>query len=213
MTLIFIIGILVIVGVGVVEIISKEKKKTNTPYYSTKVRIEKDITYFSIIGDWRKVQELKLQELWLDSVRELYTYNYLDTDKRSNENEILAKLTIDDLKYPLNWSIDNYEHIIFVYKIVYFFSEIVVNNKDKRMYKPENSLPIPKSVLKKAFDYFIELTENDKNELKNEFKVEEIRTIMDFVYCQKPLLDMFYIDTGDEDLPQEKMENYTAGHR
>lgn len=205
MTLIYILGFLIIVGV--IAIIGKEINRRNTPYYSTRTRIGKDIKYYTILGDWRKVQELNLQNLWLDSVNEINTYNFLEPNKKHNEDVvILSKLTIEDLKYPLNWSTDNYEHIIFAYKIIHFYSELVANNTDERPYKPNNSLPIPKSSIKKAVDYFIELTEGGKNKFDDEKK----KIIMDFVYFQRPFLDMFYLDTGDEDLPQDKRENYKA---
>ncbi len=206
MTILYIIGALLLAGLLINFI--NTKKESNSPYLKIKKKLDGDLLQANFAGDWKARQEINLKLLWLKTLNEVERRGVLGSKKDVNETILLATLSFDDIKFPLKWKLDDFYCYPFSQEIISAYGKVLAENDYKGMFKPDSILPVPKSYIRKAilftFDYFnlkkpiYEVPDKDK-------RAENINGV-------NILLDMSFIDTGNDDLPKSETENYKIGN-
>jgi tetratricopeptide (TPR) repeat protein len=183
------------------------KKENNSPYFKIKKKLEDDLKVSNFSGNWKNRQVINLQLLWLDTIKGIETRDFLGNQKEQSENSILSKLDEDSLKYPIKWKLDNVYHLPLVQGIISGYGKTLAENDYRGIYKPNNILPYPKDIIKKAHYYMFDYLNYDKPL----YKIEEKKKYADSLNVTKLLLDLNFIDTGNDDLPKEILDNMEVG--
>ncbi len=207
MTILYIIGGLIVARLLFNSI--KRKKESNTPYLKIKKKLDEDLLQANFSGDWKRKQEINLHLLWLKTLDEVESRDMLfGRQKNENKATLLAKLTFDDIKFPLKWKLDDLYCFPFSQEIISAYGKVLAENNYKGMFKPDSILPVSKNYIRKAilfnFDYF-NLKESIYEVPDKEKRIENLSSIN--IY-----LDMSFIDTDNDDLPQSGHENYKVGN-
>ena len=187
----------------------QKRKESNSPYYMIRKKLKEDFELSSFSSDWKRKQELNLQLLWLDTVKEIETMDYFGNNKEVSENSILSKLNEEQLKFPTKWKLDDLYHFPFVQGIISGYGKTLAENDYKGIYKPNNILPYPKGIIKKAYYYIFDYLNYDKPF----YKLEEKKKYAENLNGIKVILDFNFVDTGGDDLPKEPLENLTVGEK
>jgi tetratricopeptide (TPR) repeat protein len=206
MAIVYIIGGLIVAGL-LINLI-KTKKENNSPYLKIKKKLDEDLLQANFSGDWKRRQEINLQLLWLKTINEVEGRNMFSRKKDEGETSLLATLSLDDIKFPLRWKLDDFYCYPFSQEIISAYGKVLAENDYKGMFKPNSILPVPKNYIRKAilftFDYFnlkepvYEVPDKDK-------RAENLNGVNVF-------LDMSFIDTGNSDLPKAGTENFKVGN-
>jgi len=185
-----------------------KNKGRNSPYMKIRKRLDDELMQASFAGDWKRRQELNLKLIWLDTVRDLNMRDIFGRQKeKSSEAEVLAKLTMNDIKFPVKWNLDDEFSYPFSQEIIQAYGKVLAENKYKGMYKPDNILPVPKETIRKAIRFTL-----DYFNLKNpRYKVPDKDKRAENLNVLNLLLQTSFIDTGAEDLPKETAENCNVG--
>jgi len=180
----------------------------NSPYMKIKKKLNDELMQASFANDWKERQEINLKLIWLGTIRDINMRDIFGRQKEeSSEMEVLNKLSVNDIKFPIKWNLDDDVSYPFSQEIISAYGKVLAENKYKGMYKPDNILPVPKDTIRKAihftFDYF---------NLKNpRYIVPDKDKRVDNLNVLSLLLQTTFIDTGGEDLPKETAENCLAG--
>ena len=202
----YILGAIIIVVL--IGYFFNQNKRRNSLYVKIRKRLNEEFTQASFTSDWKKRQELNLKLIWLDTIRDINMRDIFGRQKdKSTETEVLAKLSMNEIKFPVKWHLEDDVSYPFSQEIIQAYGKVLSENKYRGMYKPDNILPVPKDTIRKAihftFDYF---------NLKNpRYIVPDKDERIDNLNVLKLLLQTTFIDTGAEDLPKETAENCLAG--
>jgi hypothetical protein len=106
MTILYIFGGLIVAGLLINFI--KTKKESNSLYLKIKKKLEEDLLQANFSGDWKRIQEINLQLLWLKTINEVESRDMFGRKKDEGETSLLATLSLDDIKFPLRWKLDDF---------------------------------------------------------------------------------------------------------
>lgn len=205
MTILYIfIGLVVI---ALIQTVYKHYFSKDSPYFQIRKRLEDDLKQFDFSGDWRKRQEVNLQLHWLETIKEVETRDFLGTKKQESEGEILSKLTEKDMRFPTKWRLEDLYHYPFISSIIADFGTTLADNEHKVMYRPESILPYPKDIINKAYYYMFDYL----NCNEPPYLIKDKKKIADNLNATHILLSTMFIDTGNEELPQDIFDNYRKG--
>ncbi|WP_026764442.1 tetratricopeptide repeat protein [Sediminibacterium salmoneum] len=206
MTILYIIGGLIITGL--LMNFMKTKRESNSPYLKIKKKLDEELLQANFSGDWKRRQEINLQLLWLKTINEVESRDMFGRKKDEIETSLLATLSLDDIKFPLRWKLDDLYCYPFSQEIISAYGKVLSENDYNGMFKPDSILPVPKNYIRKAilftFDYF-----NLKEPM---YSVPDKDKRADNLNGVSVFLDMSFIDTGNIDLPRSGTENYKVGN-
>jgi hypothetical protein len=206
MTVIFIFA--AIIFAGFIINYYKTKKEKDSPFNKIRKKLEEDLMQYKFSGDWEQCQRINLKLLWLKTIKEVESRDSLGNRQEVSDDQLLSKLTFEDIKFPLRWSLSDFYCYPFAQEIISAYGIILANNDYNGMFKPESILPVPKEFIRKAilytFDYFnlkspIYQVPDKANRAKNLNQVNAI-------------LYISFINTKNEDLPKSGIENYNVGN-
>jgi tetratricopeptide (TPR) repeat protein len=206
MTILYILTGLILAGLLINFL--KQKKEDASPYLKIKKKLDKDLLQANFSGEWKRRQEINLQLLWLKTINEVESRDIFSGKKSESETKILSMLSFDDIKFPLKWKLQDFYCYPFSQEIISAYGKVLAENEYKGIFKPDSILPVPKSYIKKAilftFDYF-----NLKEPMH---EVSDKDKYVDNLNSVNVFLDLYFINTGDDDLPKSGIENSKAGH-
>jgi tetratricopeptide (TPR) repeat protein len=205
MTALYLIAGIIILALFLIY--HKTKRENNSPYYKIRNKLEEDLRLSDFSGDWKKRQEINLQLLWLDTIKERETRDIFGTKKQESESSILSSLNDRDLKFPTKWKLDGLDHFPFVQGIITGYGKTLAENDYKGIYKPNNILPYPKEIIKKALYYMFDYLNYDKPL----YNIKEKKQYADNLNGVKVYLSISFVDTGNSDLPKGGIENFEIG--
>lgn len=205
MAIIYIIIILIII-VTIANYI-KKTNESNSPYIKIKKKLDEELLQADFLGDWKRSQEIKLQLIWLKTIREVEINDLYGQKKNLNTEAILSSLSIDDIRFPRTWNLNDFYCFPFSQEIISAYGKVLAENDYEGFFKPDSILPVPKIFIRKAilftFDYL-----NLKNPIylieDKDKRAETLNTVNSF-------LENSFIDTGNEKLPKSLTENYKIG--
>jgi len=202
--------IYIIVGIVLVIFIYnyfKSKSERNSVFLKIRKRLEEDLLHSEFSGDWKKRQEINLQLIWIKVVIEVEKGDISHEINQEIENLILSKLSLDDIKFPKRWVLDDLYCYPFAQEIIAAFGKILAENEYKGKYIPDFILPVPKVIIRKAilftFDYL--------NLKESIYIIDDKDKIADAIATASVILNSSFIDTGNDDIPKESMENFRMG--
>jgi tetratricopeptide (TPR) repeat protein len=184
-----------------------DRKKSHSAYYKLMKKLLEDQELCGFSGDWERKQEINLQILWLEAIREIEMRDIFGDKKEESESSVLSKLSDVDIKFPLCWNLDSLYHLPFAQNIVSGYGKILAENDYKGMYKPNNILPYPKKIIKKAI-YFIFDYLNSEKPL---YDIKDKKEYAENLNAIKTFLSISFIETGNNDLPKSGIENFEIG--
>ena len=197
-------GILVLVLIG----LSIQKlKEFKSPYYRIRKKLTEDLVQANFAGDWHSRQEINLKLLWLEIVKETEGRGFLGNRKDDLLLPMLSKLSEKDLAFPISWKLDDDRVKLFAEKIIREYGRVLAESKYKGMYKPDNILPLPKSFIKKSIFFILDYGSYNSAPTKFENKDQ----LFENLNTQSRILNSYFVDTGDEDLPMETLGNMEKG--
>ena len=177
----------------------------NSPYMTTKKKLDEELLHATLSGNWERRQEINLHFLWLETLKNVN--NKFGLEKDESETAILATLSFDEIKLPLKWKLNDYYCFPFSTEIISAYGIVLAENDYKGMYKPDSILPVPKNYIRKAFlfcfDYF---------KLENPiYDVSDKDKRIDLLSESSMFLHISFINTGNDDLPKSVHENLEVG--
>lgn len=196
-----------IITLGLFLVYYKIKKENNSPYYKIRKKLEDDLKLSDFSGDWKRKQEINLQLLWLDTIKEIETRDIFGIKKQESERSILSDLNDSDFKFPTKWKLDGLDHFPFVQGIISGYGKTLAENDYKGMYKPNSILPYPKEIIRKAYYYMFDYLNYDKPL----YEIKEKKKYADNLNAINVYLDLSFVETGNSDLPKEGIDNYRVG--
>lgn len=206
MIALYIIGGIIAAGI-IINFISR-KSRSDSTYMKIKKKLDEDLLQANFSGDWKRRQEITLQLLWLKTIKEIETSAIFGRSKSQSERSILSKLTLDDIKFPVKWKLDDFYCYPLSQKITSVYGKVLADNDYKGLFKPDSILPVPKKYIRKAilftFDYI-----NLKDPI---YKVPNKDKLVHSLNNCNSVLYMFFIDTGNTHLPKSGNENSKVGN-
>lgn len=196
-----------LVFIGLLLKLYQDKKEKESPYYKIRKKLEDDLRLSNFSGDWKKRQEINLQLLWLETVKEIETRDFTGIKKQESERSILSDLNDRDFKFPIKWNLEDIDHFPFVQGIISGYGKTLAENDYKGMYKPNSILPYPKEIIRKAYYYMFDYLNYDKPL----YEIKEKKKYADNLNAINVFLDLSFVETGSSVLPKEGMDNYRIG--
>lgn len=204
MTIIYIIaGVLLI---GLLFRFVQNKKNSNSPYHKIQRKLKDDLLQANFSGDWRKMQAINLQLIWLKTIQEVESRDAIGNKNDTHKTSLLAKLTEDEIRFPTKWKLDDFYHFPFSQEIIVGYGKLLDEN-DYKVYKPESILPYPKEVIKKAILFTFDYLNYDKPlyELPDKQKVADNLNSVKYILLEN------FVDTDKRELPKDGIENFRVG--
>jgi hypothetical protein len=197
-------GIIVLVLIGFAI---QKLNEFKSPYYKISKKLKEDLLQANFTSDWRNRQEINLRLLWLDTIKEMESKDFLGKKKEEDISSLTAKLSETDLTFPIKWKLSDDRIPKFAERIIQDFGRVIADSKYKGMYKPDNILPYPKTFIKKSIMYTLDYSEYDKAV----YKAENKDSMTENLKALYSALNRFFVDTGNEDLPIETIDNMDKG--
>lgn len=185
-----------------------QREEKRLLYFKIKTKLEEDLLHHQFSGDWRKSQVANLQLIWLKTIFEVNSRDMCGY--KLEQYEILprlAKISLEDLKFPIKWKLEDRNCFLFSMEILSAF-ELLQNDRSLKAvpFKSDKILPVPKEFIIKAILYISDYIKNDQSELKR----DDRGNLSEKLSFTRVYLDTAFIDTGDDDLPSTLVENSRA---
>lgn len=206
MIALYIIGGIIAAGI-IINFISR-KSRSDSTYMKIKKKLDEDLLQANFSGDWKRRQEITLQLLWLKTIKEVETSAIFGRSKSQSERSILSKLTLDDIKFPVKWKLDDFYCYPLSQKITSVYGKVLADNDYKGLFKPDSILPVPKKYIRKAILFTLDYIDLEDPIYKVPNKDKLVHSLNN---CNAALY-MFFIDTGNTELPKSGIENSQIGN-
>ena len=205
MIFVSIIAILFFAGV-LMKLFDIRKEKTS-PYFKIKKKFEADLIQSNLSEDWKLKQEINLQLLWLEIIKEkaILDYNFLGR-KEISEDSILSKLTFDEIKYQSNWNLESIYHFPLCQMVITRYSEIL-KDSSVGLYKSFSILPFSKDVIRKSILFILDYLDYE-NPL---FNIPDKQNLYHRICSVNIFFQMYFVDTSSNNLPKDTFNNIIIG--
>ncbi|GEM_PF-5597136 len=184
-----------------------ERKRNKSPFLIIKRKLEDDLRQANFSGDWRKRQDINLKLLWLKTYYDIKSEMLSNSNQDYDETALIAKFRENDFKFPIKWELDDFYCFPFSQEIVGAYGKVLAENAYKGAFKPNNILPVPKEFIIKAIHYTFDYI----GQKESMYHVSDKDKLAENLSSIHIFLLKSFIDTGDDDLPTESLENYKAG--
>jgi tetratricopeptide (TPR) repeat protein len=184
-----------------------ERKRNKSPYFKIKRKLEDDLRQANFSGDWKKRQEINLKLLWLTTYLRVQSNVLSRLNQDNDETSLIANFSEENIKFPIKWKLNDFYCYPFSQEIVSSYRKILSENAYEGMFKPNNILPVPKEYIIKAIHFIFDYL----NQKESIYPVPDKDNLVENLNSIYAFLDISFIDTGDDDLPTENLENYKVG--
>lgn len=196
--------------VFLIRLIWLRKKKNSSKFYILIKDLKKDLLRANFEGDWKERQKIYLQIHWLNSVIGSNSVNQLGRRIKPLSVARIIKLSEDQLKFPLKWSLESMIHFNYFYGIMLSYGRILTENEYQNLvYKPDSVLPFPKSEIRKAYHFLIDFL-NFKNPIN---LIPDMPGYAKNLNMCKLILELNFVNLSEKDLPKSPNENALNGNQ
>ena len=206
--------IYIIIGIVIFGIIFSQyqkSKRSQSPYFKTKKRLEEELNIAVKTDDWQKRQEVNLELIWLKTIKDIESRDMFSNKLDDSKVQLtLSQLSENEIKFPDKWKLDDLYHFPFVGNIIAGMGNLM-QNSEYELYKPISVLPFPKNIIKKAIYFTFDYFNYDKPlyEIPEEEKKKKAESLNDVKY----FLIEFIVNTHETNLPKKGLENFSAGSK
>lgn len=185
-------------------------------YFSAERKLNKILITAKKEQGWQKIQEINLQILWLNIIRDLVIRDltYFKKPEDQEINTALGKLSKDEIIFPSELNLADEEHHLLALRVSSDFGKLLAENDFKGLlYKPESILPYPKTAIMKMMQFLVESIKNKNFESNIDNKP---KNVSDDEYLNKlegcmAYLELYFIDINEKKLPKTEFENIDVG--
>jgi hypothetical protein len=188
-------------------------------YLSHYISAERELNKILITAkkeqDWQKIQEINLQILWLNIIRDLVIRGLTNFKKPEDQeiNTALGKLSKDEITFPSELNLTDEKHHLFALRVSSDFGKLLAENDYKGAYKPESILPYPKTAIMEIMQLLVKSIKNKHFDLNINNKPDNVS---DGEYLKRlegcmAYLEFFFIDINENELPKTVLENVNIG--
>lgn len=206
MSILYIIGVLAL-GYLVNHLINTDRIVEESDFSKLSRKLGLQLSDAIAKGDWENRQRINLKIIWLKTIRDVERVHKNNLTNKNEGKHLIPVFTEDEIDLPTKWNLDDYYCFPFSQEIIASYRKVLVENSYKGMYKPNNILPVSKKVIRKAiyftFDYL-----NKKDPI---YQIEDKDKLVENLDGINSLLNISFIETGNDDLPKSNRENYKIG--
>lgn len=201
------IFILALIVFGLVISFLKPKNESTSPYSKIKEILDDRLFEANFSGDWKRRQVINLQLIWLKTLNVIESRDFYGNNKNRSKTLSHKDLSLDDVKIPLSWKLDDFYCYQFALEIISDYGRVLADSEYKGNFKPNSILPVPKVYIRKAILYMNDYCDQtnpiyevkDKNKLRYDLDIGQ------------EFLEMFFVETENVDLPKSGVENFKVG--
>jgi hypothetical protein len=173
-----------------------------SPYFSAERKSNKNLITAKKEQDWQKIQEINLQILWLNNIRDLIIRDLTNFKKPEDQeiNTALGKLLKDEIAFPAELNLTDEKHHLLALRVSSDFAKLLAENDLKGPYKPESILPYPKTAIMEMMHLLVESIKNknfDLNINKKPVDVSDDEYLNRLEGCMA-YLELFFIDINEK---------------
>ncbi|GET28187.1 hypothetical protein [Prolixibacter sp. SD074] len=206
--------IYIIIGIVIFGIIFSQyqkNKRSQSPYFKTKKRLETEFDNAVKTDDWQERQKVNLELIWLKTIKDIESRDMFSNNLDDSKIRLkLSQLSENEIKLPEKWKLDDLYHFPFVGNILAGMGDLLVNS-EYQLYKPNSVLPFPKDIITKAIYYMFDYFNYDKPlyEIPEEQKKKQSESLNTIKF----ILIENIVDTNNTELPKQGIENFRVGNK